>query len=79
MIDSLIFSYYVFVFLLLTRNAIVREMVYVAYKSGSYLLIKHVAFVVAYISHNTISYISRKTRKMPDAIQYETWTLVELT
>jgi hypothetical protein len=80
MIESFIFYYYMFVFVLLARDAIVRDMVYVACKSGSYLLIKQAAVLVTYISQNIVSYVSRRTRKIPDAINpHETWTLVELT
>ena len=81
MVESVIFYYYMFVFVLLARDAIVRHIVYVALKSGSCLLIKEAAVLVAYISQNIVSYVSRKTRKIPDAMNppYEPWTFVELT
>lgn len=81
MIESFIFYYYMFVFVLLARDAIVRDMVYVACKSGSYLLIKQAAVLVTYISQNIVSYVSRRTRKIPNAINppYEPWTFVEFT
>ena len=81
MIESFIFYYYMFVFVLLARDAIVRDMVYVACKSGSYLLIKQAAVLVTYISQNIVSYVSRRTRKIPSEMNppYEPWTFVELT
>jgi hypothetical protein len=81
MIESFIFYYYMFVFVLLARDAIVRDMVYVACKSGSYLLIKQAAVLVTYISQNIVSYVSRRTRKIPNVMNppYEPWTFVELT
>lgn len=71
-----------FVFVLLARDAIVRNMVYVACKSGSYLLIKQAALLVDYISQNIVSYVLQlRTRKIPNVINppYEPWTFVELT
>lgn len=69
-----------FVFVLLARDALVRDMIYVACKSGSYLLIQQAAVLASHISQNIVSYVSRRTRKIPDSMNppYEPWTLVEL-
>lgn len=79
MINSFLFYYYTVIFVLLARDAMVRDVVWMACKSGSYFFIKKTASVVINISKNTIFHISRSTRNLPQSIPPpdEAWTLVE--
>lgn len=78
MIESFILYYYMFVFVLLARDAFVRDIVYAAIKSGSYLLIKQAAALITHIAMTIFRYVSRSTlRTHPQP--YEPWTFVEHT